>query len=107
MNKREVNYKNSLSNYFKLLRGNPNALGFFIGTNFDVKVIRSKPKLQDLQKKVNGYIELVYYPEDTNFDIIVNESGAIENLPENILFYVITGLQIQGNVVVLKKGVLK
>lgn len=107
MEKREVNYKHSLSRYFKLLRGNENATGFFVGTNFDVKVIRKKPDLKDLQKKVGGYIETVYYPEDLNFDIIVNDSGLIEQLPENILFYVITGLQIRGNVVVLKKGVLK
>ena len=39
--------------------------------------------------------------------ILVNESGALEQLSENILFYVITGLQIRGNVVVLKRGVLK
>lgn len=107
MEKREVDYKNSLSRYFKLLRGNPNATGFFVGTNFDVKVIRKKPDLKELQQKVGGNIEIVYYPEDTNFDIIVNESGALEQLSENILFYVITGLQIRGNVVVLKRGVLK
>ena len=103
----KVDYKNSLSKYMKLLRGNPRATGFSIGTNFDVKVIRKNPSLEDLQKRVGGNIELVIYPEDRNFDILVNEEGAIHLLPENVLFWIITGLKIRGNVVVLKKGVLK
>lgn len=107
MIKKEVDYKNCLSKYMRLLRGNANATGFYIGTNFDVKVIRKKPSLEDLQKRVGGNIELVYLPEDRNFDIIVNEEGGINQLPENVLFWIITGLTIRGNVVVLKKGVLK
>jgi hypothetical protein len=107
MEEKQVDYKNSLSKYMRLLRGNLQATGFYVGTNFDVKVIRKNPSLEDLQKRVGGNIELVIYREDPNFDILVNEEGAINNLPENVLFWVITGLKIHGNVVVLKKGVLR
>lgn len=56
------------------------------------------PKLENLQKTVGGYIEVVTLNEDKGLLLICNEDGKNEGLPRN---FKIPGDIIVGNVIIL------
>jgi hypothetical protein len=81
--------------------------GFVATTDFQIIPIKEKElNLEKLQKLVGGYIELVCYPDD-NFEMVVDEEGLIKNKKINLLAYAITKQKLAGDVVFLKKGILK
>ena len=56
--------------------------------NTNNEIIESAPKekfysLQELQEIVEGYIEIVFLPN--NFCLVVNEEGKLKQLPINII----------------------
>lgn len=55
-------------------------------------------KLEDLQKAVGGLIEIIHLKDSI---MIINEEGAMKELPYNILASGIVGYPIVGNVVLL------
>ena len=55
--------------------------------------------LADMQGVVDGYIELVFDPED-NYEIYVNEEGLLHGLPLNALASLISGRRIVGTALV-------
>ena len=57
------------------------------------------PSLEDLQKAVDGYIEIVYL--ENGAQMIVNENGLVYNLPQNMAASEMANTHIAGNVVIL------
>ena len=56
--------------------------------------------LEELQKLVGGYIELIRLPLDKS-TMVVNEEGLLHDLPFNSLASSIAGRHVVGNVVIL------
>jgi uncharacterized membrane protein len=105
-------FKNGLTNTANVLKKEKGLkdikYGFIIKEN-DIEIIdeNKEMNLAAFQEMVNGYIELVHYVKDDNYEIIVNENGVNMELYFNFNAFLITGYQFYGNVAVLKKGVLK
>lgn len=55
--------------------------------------------LEELQKMVGGYIEVVRVPHKPSMILIVNEEGLLHNLPPNPMATGIAGQPIVGNAV--------
>jgi hypothetical protein len=86
-------------------------IGFVITPKLTISFIyenkKSKFKLEDMQREVGGLIELVYHPQETNYDIIVDEEGLLKNKELNMFAYGFLKLELVGNILFLKKGILK
>jgi hypothetical protein len=63
--------------------------------------------LKRMQKEVGGYIELVHYVEDENFELLVDEEGLLKNKGMNFVGYLMTGYWFAGDLLFLRKGILK
>jgi hypothetical protein len=101
--------RNAITRFFdKELKDQNNFIaGFVATTDFEIIPINdTNVNLEKMQKAVGGYIELVRYDDD-NFDIVVDEEGLIKNKKINRLAYAITGIELAGTVLFLKRGVLK
>ena len=61
-----------------------------------------KPTLEQAQKLVGGYVEMVTSRVDPTIQVLVNEDGLIQKLQHNERASNIAGLPICGNVVLLK-----
>ncbi len=68
---------------------------------------KDKTILEQLQSWVNGYIELTHSDYIKDYDIIVNEDGIMQRLEYNKIANLLFGLTLYGNVVIVRKGVLK
>jgi|688.fasta_scaffold194283_4 hypothetical protein len=100
---------NGITSFFnKELKGKSDfTAGFVATTDFNIIPINdNNVSLEKLQKAVDGYIELVAFRDD-NFEIIVDEEGLIKSKKINLLAYAISGLELAGTVVFLKRGILK
>lgn len=100
---------NAITSFFnkELKDKNDFVAGFVATTDFQIIPINdNNVNLEKLQKAVGGYIELVAFRDD-NFEIIVDEEGLIKSKKINLLAHAISGLQLAGNVVFLKRGILK
>ena len=64
-----------------------------------------KGDLQDYQKIVGGYIEILRIP-DSDYLMILNDSGRIDNLPVNKLARIISDypVSLHGDVVIVRDG---
>ena len=61
--------------------------------------------LEELQKAVDGYIEIVYLQDD---DIaVVNEEGIIRKMPHNINASIMVGFPVFGDVLICKSNEVK
>lgn len=60
-----------------------------------------------LVKEIDGYLEQVHYIDDDNFMVIVDEEGIYKNKPFNLLGYLAFGYYFYGDIIIIKKGVLK
>ena len=63
---------------------------------------RKKFKLEELQRMVGGYIEVVYLSDKKM--LVVNEEGRIHGLESNLRASVYANQIIVGNVVLLTRG---
>lgn len=61
-----------------------------------------KFSLEELQKAVNGYIEVVTIPMLPNGILIVNEEGLLKDMAYNPLASMIAGQQIVGDVLLMR-----
>ncbi len=82
---------------------------FLIKENGQIKEYGNDEKfdLPKMQASVGGYIELVGYIEDDNYELVVDEEGLCKNKDLNLKGMFITGHQFVGAMLVLRKGVLK
>ena len=60
--------------------------------------------LPDLQKAVDGYIEVVHFPSSI---LVVDEEGALKNKPSNVLATRLAGTHIVGDAVLLTTDDMK
>ena len=63
----------------------------------------SRPSLQEAQKFVGGYVELLQYDD---CQLLVNEHGVLNDLPLNEAVSTLCGQNIYGNVMILKDKAL-
>lgn len=59
------------------------------------------PHLEDAQRFVGGYVELVYSRLYPSVQLLVNEEGLLKRLPVNVAASCIAGFQIVGPALVL------
>jgi hypothetical protein len=83
-----------------------------VKTNGDIAHIKfkKKPKLEELQKLVGGYIEMVsvpYLEDQGDYVVIVNEEGLVRRLPLNYNMQTLFGGILYGDVVIMERGLLK
>jgi hypothetical protein len=79
-------------------------MALILKTDGSNEVITSKKlSLEQLQKIVGGYIEIVKIPYSKNF-LIINEEGIMYNLPVNNEATKLFKQQIVGNVVMCTKS---
>jgi hypothetical protein len=92
-----------------LFNHQPDLLGFVIKTDMKVIAIKSDANvdLKFCQDQVGGFIEIASYVEDDNYEVIVDEEGILKSKPFNLMAYFITGYEFYGDVLFLKRGVLK
>jgi hypothetical protein len=83
--------------------------GFIITMDYNIELIDDDTpmRLEQFQYAVGGYIELVNYITDDNFEVIVDEEGLVKNKKLNYLALEITGVSLRGDVLILRKGLLK
>ena len=60
------------------------------------------PTLEEAQKLVGGLVQLVYSPENPDWQILVNEEGLLHGLPMNEEATKLCGTGIVGDAVILK-----
>ena len=60
------------------------------------------PTLEEAQKLVGGLVQLVLSPEHDDWQILVNEEGLLNGLPENPEATKLCGTGIVGDAVILK-----
>jgi len=60
------------------------------------------PTLEEAQRLVGGFVELVRSPEHREWQILVNEEGLLNGLPFNEEATKICGTGIVGDAVILK-----
>ena len=60
------------------------------------------PTLEEAQRLVGGFVELVRSPEHRDWQILVNEEGLLNGLPFNEEATKICGTGIVGDAVILK-----
>lgn len=84
-----------------------------VKTNGTIARIRfeERPKLEDMQGIVGGYIEYAYVPaleEQGDYVVVVNEEGMIDDdVPVNYLMTELFGTLIFGNAIIYHKKYLK
>ena len=61
-----------------------------------------QPTLEEAQKIVGGYVEMVHSPTEPEWQILVNEEGLLEGLPFNAEATKLCGTGIVGPAIVLK-----
>ena len=61
-----------------------------------------QPTLQEAQKIVGGFVEMVRSPTNPDIQILVNEEGLIQGLPFNKEATELCDTGIVGNAVILK-----
>ena len=89
------NYLNNKGNK-QLLLVDPNNYLIYMDTE------EEKASLKELQRLVDGYIEL-YPKEDENFLFIVDEEGILKNKPYNALAKQLFDIDVVGALVVCPK----
>lgn len=62
----------------------------------------NQPTLQEAQKIVGGYVEMVHSPSEPDWQILVNEEGLLRDLPFNKEATELCGTGIVGPAIVLK-----
>jgi hypothetical protein len=68
-----------------------------------IKTFEDKqPTLQEAQKIVGGFVEMVRSPTNPDIQILVNEEGLIQGLPFNKEATELCDTGIVGNAVILK-----
>jgi hypothetical protein len=68
-----------------------------------IKTFEDKqPTLQEAQKIVGGFVEMVRSPTNPDIQILVNEEGLIQGLPFNKEATELCDTGIAGNAVILK-----
>jgi hypothetical protein len=70
----------------------------------------TKPKVQELQQLVGGYIEPVYIPlleEQGEYFAIVDEDGINRRKILNRIMFDLFGVQLYGDVIIMNKGDLQ
>lgn len=84
-------------------------IGFIARNDFKIEVISDDANvgLASMQGFVGGYIEKLNFIQDSNFDVIVDEEGFIKKKKFNLLAYMIIGYELYGDVLFLRKGILK
>ena len=60
-----------------------------------------RPQLEDAQRFVGGYVELVNSRRHPNVQLLINEEGLLERLPVNVAASCIAGFMIVGPAMVL------
>ncbi len=63
--------------------------------------LAEKPTLEQAQKIVGGYVEMITSRVDSTKQILANEEGLIHNLPFNESASNIAGVPLVGNVIIL------
>ena len=63
--------------------------------------------LKALQEAVDGYIEIVRIPGDSNMILVVNEDGLLKQLPVNAIASAIARQPIVGNAVMIQRSILE
>ena len=110
MLKKCYNVLNPISHFKdKVLKEKDIKVGFVLGCELNIKIITNDTivDLSVLQGLVGGYIEPVNYIEDENFEVYVDEDGISKQKCLNLQALIITGFSLYGDVVFLRKGVLK
>lgn len=100
---------NSITNFVNdFLKERTVNQGFIISTKNTIEIIDDEipMRLENFQYAVGGYIELVRYITDDNFEVIVDEEGLMKNKEINYLALDITGISLHGDVLILRKGVM-
>lgn len=84
-------------------------IGLILKTDHTIDLIKNYETitLEKMQESVGGLIEPVRYIQDVNYDVIVDEEGVLKEKPFNLLAFTVTGFNLFGNVLILKKGLLK
>jgi len=90
----------------KMMKGweSPTVMTIKPEVGFSAVEVDKKPSLDDLQKMVGGYIQIV--PNDHFEEVYVNEEGKLEGLPPNMTATKLLGIDpnwdtLAGNVVIL------
>jgi hypothetical protein len=85
-----------------------------IKANDDVAKItfleNEKPKLEQMQEIVGGYIEVVYIPyleQQGDYLAIVDEEGMIRRRMFNKIMNTLFGVHLYGDVIIMNKGDLE
>jgi len=63
---------------------------------------KSKPSLEDVQKVIGGWVELVVIPNRPEIQMFANEDGRSLNMEVNLEASQVAGQTIVGPVVILK-----
>jgi len=84
-------------------------VGLVLTTDMRAVILNEDTKinLKTMQQLVGGYIEPVGYASNEEYDIIVDEEGICKGKKLNITALVATGYQFYGDVLILRKGLLK
>ena len=61
-----------------------------------------KPTLEEAQKIVGGYVEMVHSPKQPDWQILVKEEGLLRDLPYNQEATELCGTGIVGHAIILK-----
>lgn len=83
-----------------------NDYGYIIKADKTIEPILTKPTFEEIKKMIGGYVEIVYYIEDEQYEVVVDESGLVKDKPFNLGAFAITGHYLYGDVLVIKKGVI-
>jgi|TARA_R100001129_G_scaffold178940_1_gene155260 hypothetical protein len=65
-----------------------------------------QPTLEEAQKIVGGYVEMVRSPSEPDWQILVNEEGLLDGLPFNKEATELCGTGIVGHAIILKGDAL-
>lgn len=60
-----------------------NIKAILVKAGLEPELIEFEESLENLQKYVGGYIEMVQYFDDNDVDVVINEEGKIIGLPLN------------------------
>lgn len=73
------------------------------GTEHPFTFTGAAPSLEELQRAVGGYIEVISIPTNHNAVMIVNEEGLLERQPRNATASLLAQRPIVGNVIVMAR----